>query len=124
MEILVFIVPCAVLLFWRLWRNRHIDPERVLKLAVEEFRQLRIDADNPAWRFDGSSARIVHERVEYQDKAMITVLRVTRYARNSHGEYFFFMSEGTGRPFFKHIDQPSAKAALGDSYLAPSSASG
>lgn len=122
MEILVFILPCAALLIWHLWRNRHVDPQRVLKLAAEEFRQLRIDAGHPAWGFDGGSAQLVHEQIEYQDKAMVTVLRVTRYARNSRGEYFYFMSEGTGRPFFKHIDQASAKAALGDKYIAPASA--
>lgn len=124
MEILVFVLPCAALLFCYLWSNRHVDPRRVLKLAAEEFRQLRIDAEHPAWRFDGGSAQLVHEHIEYRDKAMVTVLRVTRYARNAHGEYFYFMSEGTGRPFFKHIDQASARAALGDNYLAPPSAPG
>ncbi|QOY93152.1 hypothetical protein IM543_16460 [Massilia sp. UMI-21] len=69
--------------------------------------------------FDGRTATIVDERREYLDRSMRTVLRVQRYARNPHGEYFFFISEGTGRPFFKHIDQRAAKVALGDRYIPP-----
>jgi hypothetical protein len=42
----------------------------------------------------------------------------------AHGEYFFFISEGSGRPFFKHVTQGNAKIALGRKYVAPTQVSG
>lgn len=91
----------------------------LLARAEEEFRQLRIEAADPAMRFDGRTAVVVDERREYLERTMQTVVRVQRYARNAHGEYFFFISEGAGRPFFKHIEQRAALAALGERYIAP-----
>ncbi len=91
----------------------------VKRLADEEFRQIRITEAPPALCFDGRSAEIVAEAVAYEDKYCIRVLSVTRYARNAHGEYFFFVSEGRGRAYFKHIEQRAARAALGKRYVAP-----
>jgi hypothetical protein len=47
------------------------------------------------------------------------VVRVQRWATNEHGEYFFFISEGAGRPYFKHVEQRNARLALGKRYRAP-----
>lgn len=91
----------------------------VVRLADEEFRQILITGAPPALCFDGRSAEIVVESVSYRDASRIRVLSVTRYARNAHGEYFFFMSEGAGKPLFRHIEQHAAKAALGKRYVAP-----
>lgn len=91
----------------------------IARMADEEFRQILITEGPPELCFDGRSAEIVVERVSYQDKYRIRVLSVTRYARNACGEYFFFVSEGTGRPLFRHIEQRAAKAALGRRYIAP-----
>lgn len=91
----------------------------VRRLADEEFRQIRVESGPAALCFDGRSAEIVAEGVAYEDKYCIRVLSVTRYARNAPGEYFFFISEGRGRPYFKHIEQRAARAALGDRYVAP-----
>lgn len=91
----------------------------VKRLADEEFRQILVESGPPALCFDGRSAEIVAEGVAYEDKYCIRVLSVTRYARNAHGEYFFFMSEGRGKPYFKHIEQRAARAALGKRYIAP-----
>lgn len=90
--------------------------------AEQEFRALRLEASDATLCFDGRSATVVHEQRDYLDKWMRTVIRIQRYARNEHGEYFFFMSEGTGKPLFKHVGQASAKAALGSKYIAPDSA--
>lgn len=91
----------------------------VVRLADEEFRQILLKGGPPELCFDGRSAEIVVESVSYQDKYRIRALSVTRYARNAHGEYFFFMSEGTGKPLFRHIEQRAARAALGKRYVAP-----
>jgi hypothetical protein len=91
----------------------------IVGMANEEFRQIRITEAPPELCFDGRSAEIVVENVAYQDEYRIRVISVTRYARNAHGEYFFFVSEGRGRAYFKHIEQRAARAALGKRYLAP-----
>ncbi len=106
------------------WNHRYLRRfDGVLERAEQEFRQLRIEAADPAMCFDGRSAVIVDERREYFDESMRTVVRIHRYARNAHGEYFFFISEGAGKPFFKHVEQRIAKVALGKRYVAPSDAS-
>lgn len=87
--------------------------------AEQEFRQLRVEADDPVYSFDGRTAQTVHEMRECFDRLGQIPVRITRYARNEHGEYFFFISEGKGRPMFKHIPQSSAKLALEDKYIAP-----
>lgn len=91
----------------------------VVRMANEEFRQLLVSEGPPELCFDGRSAEIVVESLSYQDEYRTRVVSVTRYVRNAYGEYFFFVSEGTGRPLFKHIEQRAAKAALGKRYLAP-----
>lgn len=96
----------------------------VVRLADEEFRQILVKGAPQELCFDGRSAEIVVESVSYQDKYRIRVLSVTRYARNAFGEYFFFVSEGTGRPLFRHIEQRAARAALGDRYIAPGQSQG
>ena len=95
------------------------DARDVVGMANEEFRQIRITEAPPELCFDGRSAAIVVESVAYQDESRIRAVSVTRYARNAHGEYFFFVSEGRGSAYFKHIEQRAAKAALGKRYLAP-----
>ena len=91
----------------------------IVGMANEEFRQIRITEAPPELCFDGRSAEIVVENVAYQDEYRIRAVSVTRYARNAHGEYFYFVSEGRGRAYFKHIEQRAARAALGKRYLAP-----
>jgi hypothetical protein len=64
----------------------------------------------------------VDERREGMTDARTNIFvlhRVHRFARNAHGEYFFFISEGSGTPFFKHVTQGNAKIALGRKYVAP-----
>jgi len=97
------------------------DGRDVVRLAEDEFRQILISEAPPAFCFDGRSAEIVVEAYDYQDKYQTRVVCVRRYARNACGEYFFFLSEGTGRPYFKHIEQVAAKAALGRRYVPPQS---
>lgn len=99
---------------------RYVRGARDVKSAAEEeFRQILIKGAPPELSFDGGSAEIVDESVSYHDKYRIRVLSVTRYARNAYGEYFFFASEGRGKPVFRHIEQRVAKAALGKRYVAP-----
>ncbi|MFL6658968.1 MAG: hypothetical protein ACJ8GW_12900 [Massilia sp.] len=98
----------------------------ILPRIEDEFRMLVVDNGPPELCFDGRTAEIVDDRQEgiYDSGSNTTTLRrVHRFARNAHGEYFFFMSEGSGSPYFKHLTQENAKAALGKKYIAPPSIS-
>jgi hypothetical protein len=103
------------------------DDLSILPRVEDEFRALIIDSEFPELCFDGRTADIVDERREgFTDRQSntYTLLAVHRFARNAHGEYFFFISEGSGRPFFKHVTQGNAKIALGRKYVAPTQVSG
>lgn len=98
------------------------DDLRILPLAQEEFRNLVVHHELPELCFDGRTAEIVDERQEggyVRGSSSFILQSVSRFARNAHGEYFFFMSEGTGKPIFKHVSQSSAKLELGKKYLPP-----
>jgi hypothetical protein len=103
------------------------DDLSILPRVEDEFRALIIDSEFPELCFDGRTADIVEERREgFTDRQTNTFIlnSVHRFARNAHGEYFFFISEGSGRPFFKHVTQGNAKIALGRKYVAPTQVSG
>jgi hypothetical protein len=103
------------------------DDLSILPRVEDEFRALIIDSEFPELCFDGRTADIVEERREgFTDRQTNTCIlnSVHRFARNAHGEYFFFISEGSGRPFFKHVTQGNAKIALGRKYVAPTQVSG
>ena len=94
----------------------------ILPRVEDEFRALIVDSEFPELCVDGRTADIMDERREgYTDRQTNTFIlnSVHRFARNAHGEYFFFISEGSGRPFFKHVTQGNAKIALGRKYVAP-----
>jgi hypothetical protein len=96
------------------------DDLSILPRVEEEFRALVVTSDRPELCFDGRTAEIVDDRQEGDtENSVFTLERVHRFARNAHGEYFLFISEGSGKPFFKHVSQINARIALGKKYLAP-----
>ncbi|QNA90227.1 hypothetical protein G4G28_20110 [Massilia sp. Dwa41.01b] len=109
-------------LYLNIKRARRGDDFSIRPLVDEQFRQLVVEAGNPELCFDGSRARIVDETEEtFHDKGSntTTLLRIQRYARNEYGEYFFFISDGRSKPFFKHTPHHIAKIALKDNYREP-----
>jgi|GEM_PF-2994155 len=111
---------CSLVVNVRRWRQG--DDLSLLSRVDEEFRALAVAVEVPELCFDGRTAHIVDERREgFHDSnsGTFTLQRILRFARNAHGEYFFFISEGSGTPFFKHVTQVNAKIALGKKYIAP-----
>lgn len=111
----------AVYFFYRDARNtlRGID-NSILPKVNEQFWQLVVEHENPLLSFDGSCAEIVQDKEEMlDDGGMGTVRAIQRFARNEYGEYFFIISDGENRPFFKHVPHVNAKIALGPKYVAP-----
>jgi hypothetical protein len=103
------------------------DDLSILPRVEDEFRALIVESECPELCFDGRTAEIVHEHREgftNRNTNTYTLTSVHRFARNARGEYFFFISEGSGRPLFKHITQGNARIALGRKYVAPTRISG
>lgn len=125
-QLLFFLVLCF--LAWRLWRTiqnaRNGGDPGIMPRVDEEFRQLCVTGERPEFCFDGSTAQIVKEDEEgvSDGNGAYTLLRVFRYARNVHGEYFYFISDGSGKPFFKHIPHENARIVLKKKYIPPPSA--
>lgn len=100
------------------------DDLSILPQVETEFHTLVVNNELPQLCFEGRTAQVVDDRQEgITDSGSDTfrLVRVHRFARNAHGEYFLFISEGSGRPFFKHVSQVNAKIALGKKYVAPGS---
>lgn len=94
----------------------------ILPRIDEEFRTHVVNSEVPNLRFDGRTAEIVDEHQEHwtdDETDASTVVRVHRFARNEYGEYFFFISEGDGKPFLKHVSHTNAQIALGKKYVKP-----
>lgn len=110
---------------WRIWRaiRNALDGSApsIMPKVDEQFRQLVVASEQPEFCFDGSTAQIVKEDEEgvSDGNGAYTLLRVFRYARNAHGEYFYFISDGSGKPFFKHIPHENARIVLKKKYIPP-----
>jgi hypothetical protein len=93
------------------------------KKVNEDFYQISLDADIPKYSFSGKTAEIVsdHEALKVTN-GIVFGLTLTRFARNSYGEYFFYMADGESMKLFKHVEHNSARAILKDKYVAPPTA--
>ncbi|MBL8428710.1 MAG: hypothetical protein JNJ95_02285 [Dechloromonas sp.] len=88
--------------------------------ALEAFNALSLASDNPLFQFEGKAAQIVEEKeVIEQMKGVYLAYTLTRIARNSSGEYFWFYFRADSAPVLKHIEQSRAKVLLKRKYLAP-----
>jgi hypothetical protein len=119
-----FVVLLFGFIVWISVRNIRLelrgDDLSILPRAEEEFRTLVVNNEFPELSFDGRTAEVVDDRQEgISDNGTYTLHRVLRFARNEYGEYFYFISEGDGTPFFKHVTQANAKIALGKKYIEP-----
>lgn len=77
--------------------------------AEKLFRNLRLNSKDPRYRFHGSTAKIVHDKVESHDGAADMLYR---YCKNEHGEYFVFMYAGGLKPYIKHLTRERARQVL------------
>lgn len=98
------------------WKNQKSGPLRIA--AQNAFREFSIHSDDPFLRFDGSTARIVHETEEVNDITSQSIMyNLTIYAYNEVGEYFMYVSNQNASPFFKHLSHTNAKVVLGKAYV-------
>lgn len=102
----------------RNWTLKQAAPLRIA--AHNAFRDFKLHSEDPYFHFDGSNARIVHEVEDVNRMTSKTVdYSLTIYAHNEVGEYFMYIANQNGSPFFKHLSHTNAKVVLGNLYVPP-----
>jgi hypothetical protein len=106
------------LLPYRNWTVKQAAPLRIA--AHNAFREFKVHSEDPYFHFDGSTARIVHEVEDLIGMTSNTAsYSLTIYAHNEVGEYFMYIANQNGSPFFKHLSHTNAKVVLGNVYVDP-----
>lgn len=119
-EIIFLILPVVFAL--SLKKGSDKDLSRYREEAKEQFRAYRAKSSDARFVFNGADAEIVKEEesiIGDEDDDLVVQYSLTCFARNAAGEYFMFVSNQNGKPFFKHVSQSNAKIALGKIYLSP-----
>ncbi len=105
-----------------LWRDQErVEAERLMRFrqaADEQFRKLAVPSADPHLHFDGMQVTEVmdEESVRYVNDKLVGI-ELTRYSRNAAGEYFMFVHNPEGNPFFKHVEHRIAKVVLKARYV-------
>lgn len=120
----IILMAAMIAAFWQYftWKNRLIEARiQLLRAGVEaQFKALVVESADERYRFSGETAVVVDEVVRidrYYDQINEVVL--LRFCRNPQGEYFYFISNSSGRPYIKHVPQNLARIALKKKYVAP-----
>lgn len=107
---------CLALLFIAVLLAQHRDAathRKELERAIAQFDRLKHLDENPM-SYDGKSAKIVLERVDFGQRLSLrgprNQLILHRIFRNEFGEYFVFISGE--RPFVEHLTPERAMNAL------------
>ena len=107
-----------------LWREQErLEAERLMRFrqaADEQFRHLVVPSADPRLHFNGMQVTEVmdEETLQYMNKNLVGI-ELTRYSRNAAGEYFMFVHNPEGKPFFKHVEHRIAKVVLKERYEPP-----
>ncbi|WP_323504005.1 hypothetical protein [Undibacterium sp. 10I3] len=100
-EIIFLILPVVFAL--SLKKGSDKDLSRYREEAKEQFRAYRAKSSDARFAFNGADAEIVKEDESItsdEDNGVVVHYRLTCFARNAAGEYFMYVSNQNGRPFF------------------------
>jgi len=116
-QLLVSVGIVCLILLWGSRRKKTF-VESFRGSANEAFHNLRIEASSPSLAFCGATAQVLSEVEEVeQSRGALLAYQLTRIARNSAGEYFYFVFRSDSKSYFKHLPQGTAKALLGSRYI-------
>lgn len=106
------------------WLDKKFGKEYPLQrqAALDEFCNYKVASSCHSLEFDGAQAKIVHEKAEVSSKVFNEFKQERQYsftffAQNPAGEYFMYVSNRDGAPYFKHVSRTNAKIALGKKYV-------
>ncbi len=85
--------------------------------AKKQFLEYRTHSTISSLIFIGAESELLKSTEDIvNSQGFIESYSLTCYARNTHGEYFMFVSSYDGQPFCKHISHTNARIILGDQY--------
>lgn len=106
----------ALILLWGAQRKKRF-VESFRGTANEAFFNLVIEASDPSFIFRGAAAEVLSEEEEVeQSGGSLLAYQLKRIAKNSAGEYFYFVFRSDSKPYFKHLEHRTAKVLLGSKY--------
>ncbi len=121
---MIFEIFLAVATVMDVWFDKKFGKEYPLQrqAALDEFCNYKVASSCHSLEFDGAQAKIVHEKAEVSSKVFNELKTVRQYsftffAQNPAGEYFMYVSNPDGGPYFKHVSHTNAKIALGKKYV-------
>ncbi|MFZ6675017.1 hypothetical protein [Undibacterium sp. Xuan67W] len=95
--------------------------QRLREEAKAQFLAHQVTSGDARFIFSGADALVMKEDEEIrEDGGTVLYYSLTIFARNTAGEYFMFVSNMDGKPFFKHVNHSNAKIVLGEIDGAPS----
>jgi hypothetical protein len=101
-------------------RNKHVaELARLRSAANAQFLAHMVESGDPKFRFDGKSATVISETESVQSDDDGIAFAMTRFATNSAGEYFMFISNPGAKPYFKHVEHRMARVTLKHLYVPP-----
>lgn len=121
---MIFEIFLTVATVMDVWFDKKFGNEYPLQrqAALDEFCNYKVTSSCHSLEFDGAQAKIVHEKAEVSSKAFKEFKKSHRYsftffAQNPAGEYFMYVSNPDGKPYFKHVSHTNAKIVLGKKYV-------
>ncbi len=112
--------PFILFAFFRLSRTQFAAKVAILRSEAEQqFLHYSVKSSDPKLRFEGTSANVVRDEESIQSDDDGITYSLTRFATNSSGEYFMFISSQVSKPFFKHIEHRIASIKLKELYVPP-----
>ncbi|MDP3577794.1 hypothetical protein [Methyloversatilis sp.] len=104
----------------RLYLRTRDNPGALRTKIEREFRAYSVASHDAKFAFVGLTAEVVKEDEEVSTvNYAIVAIKSRRIARNESGEYFLYVTDGTAKPFFKHIPHSNAKILLREKYTEP-----
>lgn len=115
----IFLLSALGIAAYLIYARRHPAASRV-ELAMRQFLGSVVHAEDVRFVFEGRHAVIVRKDEDTSNGEHTSYI-LTIYARNSHGEYFSFRSDGH-KPSIRHLEHGLARIILKHEYLGPEAA--
>ncbi|CAN7253040.1 hypothetical protein [Polaromonas sp. LjRoot131] len=112
----LFLLSALGIAAYALYARRHSGESRI-DIAMRQFLESVIHANDPRFAFEGRSAVVVRQDEDHSNGENTTYV-LTVYARNQYGEYFVFRSDGN-KPSVNYLEHRLARVILKHDYAGP-----
>jgi hypothetical protein len=112
----LFLLSALGIAVYALYARRHSGESRI-DVAMRQFLESAIHANDPRFAFEGRSALVVRQDEDHSNGENTTYV-LTVYARNQYGEYFVFRSDEK-TPSVNYLEHRLARIILTQEYVDP-----